>query len=294
MKNANTLKLKVILMALFIITITSSSFTYDNNPSSGSNDPVKLAYTFSNGKSVSYVSTTAVNQAMDINGQTMNLLLNTDLAFSVKMTGKSDQNLKLQITIDSLTSKVESMQGATGGKIKDVAGKSFNMIVTPSGKEIDVTEAEKIEYSVDGTQQSTLSQFFTHIFADLPENPIKIGDTWTKNDTITNKTSTSNTKQIVKSTNKFEGLEQVNGMECAKISSTVTGTLESTVQNNGMDIFITGPVQGTVTIYFAVSNGYLVKQEVLTKMTGTVEITGAQNMSFPITMETSNKVIAGK
>jgi len=294
MKNSHTLKLKVILMVLFIITITSSSFTYYNNLSSGPKDPIKLSYTFNDGKSISYLYSTAVTQNMDVNGQTINVLNNIDLAFSAKMTGKSDQNLKVQITIDSLSTKVESMQGTSGGKIKDVAGKSFNMIVSPLGKEIDVAEAEKLEYSVDGTQQSNLSQFFTHIFADLPENAIKVGDTWTKNDTITNKTSTSNTKQIVKSTNKFEGLEQVNGMECAKISSAVTGTLESTVQNNGMDILITGPVQGTVTIYFAVSKGYLVKQEVLTKMTGTVEITGAQNMSFPITMETSNKIIAGK
>jgi hypothetical protein len=295
MKKSNTLKFKAILMVLFIIIISSSSFTYDKFLTPGSNGPVKLVYTFKDGKSIPYSSSTSVTQTMDVNGQTVNVLVSNDMAFAAKMVGKSGENLSLQITIDSLITKMESMQGSTGGKMKDVAGKSFNMVISPLGKEIDVAEAAKVEYTLEGSQAANnVSQFFAHIFPDLPENAINIGDTWTKSDTLTTKTATTNTTQIVKSICKFESIEQLNGVECAKITSSISGTMESTVQNQGMDIYLKGPVQGTVTLYFAINNGYFVKQEVLSKMNGNVEITGAQNMTFPMVMETNSKVVAGK
>jgi hypothetical protein len=186
------------------------------------------------------------------------------------------------------------MQGATGGKIKDVSGKYFNMIISPSGKIIDASEAEKIEYSADGTQKSNMLQFFSHSFPELPEKQVSIGDTWIKNDTLRAKTSTSNTTQIVTSTNKFDGTEKINGVDCAKITSSITGNMQATVQNNGMDIYMNGPLQGTVTIFFALTEGYLVKQDVSSKVNGNIEITGAQNMTFPMVMETNSKVITGK
>jgi hypothetical protein len=210
------------------------------------------------------------------------------------MIGKADDNLKLEITIDSINTKVESMQGSTGGKIKDVEGKTFIMVISPQGKSIDLNEAAKIEYTVEGGGSGNLSHFFANIFHNLPENPVKPGDTWTKNDSIIDKSSTTRTSQVFQSTTKFEGIEKINGVECAKLTSTLTGTMETTTQNQGMDIFYSGPFQGTVTLYFAVNEGYPVKQETSTKMNGTVEISGPQNMTFPIEMVTTGKIEAGK
>jgi hypothetical protein len=232
----------------------------------------------------------AVTQTMEINGQTVNNLVENNLAFKVKLLGNAEENLKLQITIDSLFTKVESTQGATGGKIKDVEGKTFNMILSPHGKEIDLGEAEKIEYGIEGSPNTNLSAFFSNIFPDLSEKAIKPGDTWSGNDSIKTLTATSKTIQYVQSTNKFEGIEKINGLECAKISSTVSGTQQINVQNMGMDVLISGPFQGTVTLYFAIKEGYFVSQETSTKMNGTVEISGPQSMSFPMLMDTRSKI----
>jgi hypothetical protein len=290
MKTSTTIKCGSILSVLLILFITSSGFTSGRRELPGPKDPVKLVYNPAEGKSISYLSSTAVSQAMDINGQTMNVFIENKMAYKVKMAGKSGDNLKLEITIDSLNMKVDSPQGSTGSKVKDVEGKLFNMILSPIGKEVDISEAEKIEYTVEGSGSGNLSQSFASIFPDLPEKAVKPGDTWTKTDTIQTKTAASKVTQIVQSTNKYEGMEKINGLDCAKISSTVSGTMETTAQNQGMDIFYSGPFQGTVTLYFAVKEGYFVKQEVLTKMTGTVEISGPQSMTFPVTMETNAKV----
>jgi hypothetical protein len=290
MKSTTTIKCGLILTVLLITSISLTSFRIVKNEVPGPKDPVKLVYNFAEGKSVTYHMTTSVTQAMDINGQTMNVLVNNNMAFKVKMAGKSDANLKLEILMDSISTKVDAMQASQGGKVKDIEGKSFIMIISPYGKEVDLSEASKVEYTTEGSGPGNLSQAFASIFPDLPENAVKPGDTWTKTDTINTKTATSSIIQIIQSTNKFEGIEKNNGFECAKISSSITGTSQISAQSNGMDLFISGPVQGTVTLYFAVKEGYFVRQETISKMNGTVEISGPQSMTFPMVMDSSSKI----
>ena len=186
------------------------------------------------------------------------------------------------------------MGASSASKIKEVEGKTFNILISQIGKEIDVTEAARVEFSAEGSGASNFSQSFASIFPDLPENPVKPGDTWIKNDSVINKTSMSKTSTIFQSTNKFEGTEMIDGIECAKITSSMTGKMETNVQNQGMDIYYSGPYQGTVTLYFAVKEGYFVKQESRTRMTGTIEISGPQSMSFPVVMDTTSKIEAKK
>lgn len=280
------------LIVLIFTIVFSTAFIINKNETPGSKDPVKLAYALTEGKSVSYYSATSITQAMDVNGQTMNVLINQNLAFKAKMVSKVNENFKLEISVDSLISKVDSPNGSTGGKIKDVEGKTFNMLLSPMGRELDTKEAEKIEFSVEGTPGGNLSQYFANVFPDLPEKPVSIGDTWIKNDTVTTKSATSNTTQAIQSSNKFEGIEKVNGIDCAKITSTLTGTMQTTTQNQGMDILFKGPLTGTVTLYFAVKEGNFVRREISTKMTGTIDISGAQSMTFPVVMETNSKIEA--
>jgi hypothetical protein len=78
-------------------------------------------------------------------------------------------------------------------------------------------------------------------------------------------------------------MEDVDGVLCAKISATLSGTRKMTTEAQGMTINTTGPYTGTQTLYFAVKEGYLVKETVNTKMTGNIEIPD-QNMTFPVVM----------
>ena len=60
-----------------------------------------------------------------------------------KAARKTGDNLNLEITIDSMAQNVESPQGTAGGPIVDVKGKSFNMVISPAGKTVDIAEAAK-------------------------------------------------------------------------------------------------------------------------------------------------------
>src|ERR1035437_3756958 len=122
---------------------------------------------------------------MDVNDQSM--LVN----ISHFLGGNVDQNIKLEIKIDSMAQNVESPQGTTGGTITDVMGKNFNILITPAGKVVDLSDASKIVYTIEGSGEVSLSTEFLNYFPSLPDKEIKPGDTWVSNDTIDTKTDSN-------------------------------------------------------------------------------------------------------
>ncbi len=254
---------------------------------------VRLAYNMPAGKTLNYSSASAISQLMDIQGQTMEVIVNTAFGFKAKMVEKVGQNLKISITVDSLIMSIDAaMQGVTNSRVKDIEGKSFNMVISPAGKVVDISEAEKIQYSVQDQGNTNLSQSFRNIFPVLPEKSLNPGETWTSNDTIYGYSSVASNIQELENTYKYEGVEKVNGIECAKITSSVKGNAGTKAQSMGMDVSYGGPLQGQATFYFAIKEGFFVKQEVSTRMNGTMEISGPQSMTFPVTVDTRSTIEA--
>lgn len=258
----------------------------------GYSQSTKLEYKYPVDRSIKYVTETKIVQDMDINGQSMLVNIARRLACEVKAAGNVAENVKLEIKIDSLSQHVESPQGAVGGSINDVIGKSFNIVISPKGKVIDISEASKIVYTVDGSGESNLAVEFMHYFPPLPANEIKPGDTWVTNDTINDKDSSNTVWMPVESTFKFEGFESIDGVDCARLTATLSGQRKMTTQSQGMEIHTSGTFTGTETLIFAIKEGYYVKESVSTKMTGNLEIPD-QNMSFPVvmTVNSTNEVV---
>jgi hypothetical protein len=65
-----------------------------------------------------------------------------------------------------------------------------------------------------------------------------------------------------------------------------------TTKSQGMEIRTSGPFTGTQTLFFAVNEGYFIKQIIVSKMTGNIEIPD-QNMSFPVvmTINSTNQIV---
>jgi hypothetical protein len=250
-----------------------------------SSDGLKLEYNFPADKPLSYSSSTTIEMNMDIEGATMQVNIAMILACTVKSAGKEKENLKLGVTIDTLSQKIESPQGSDGGLVEGVAGKSFTMVLAPNGKAVDVTDAEKLTYMLQGSETNASQSFFNY-FPVLPVRSLKPGDTWTSNDTIVTKATSMSNKQIVQADNKYEGVVTLDGIECAKITAMLKGTREQKGESMGMDVETKGDFTGTSELYFAVKEGYLIMETVKSKLTGNTELTGAQNMSIPVTQNT--------
>ncbi len=255
---------------------------------SQSSGSVRLAYGYPVNNSVKYLSTSRILQNMDINGQMMSIDVNVILGCSVKGPGKENNDLVLEIKVDTLVQTVDTPAGRMGGEIKEADGKSFRMKISPTGKETDLTEADQIKYlNYEGVSNS-LKESFTDFFPDVPAEAIAPGYKWQSTDTVSSKTTSNAIYMIVRSDNKFEGFEKLNGINCARISSVFSGSRDVKTQNQGMDIKMKGPITGTGELFFATDKSYFLKQVVRIRMTGEVEIATPEIMKFPVTVDQSS------
>jgi hypothetical protein len=173
--------------------------------------------------------------------------------------------------------------------LKPVVGKSLDMVLSPLGAEVDVTGAEAITYELAGNPRSAAT-FLKVFFPDLPANPVKVGDSWPSSYVIEEKSGPTSVRMEFQSLNTLEGWETVDGMECARITAKVTGTISGTGKQQGFDTSTDGTAKGKDVWYFAVKEGIYVKatSELAAEMT--TSLTGAQSMTIPSTQTRTGEV----
>jgi hypothetical protein len=224
---------------------------------------------------------------MDINGQIMQANVASVAGCTIKSVGKQDNNTRLEITIDTMGQTVDSPNGISGGPIKGAMGRTFTMIISPEGKEVDMSGAEQIIFNTGSGDTSNAVQYFDDFFPDLPAGPIAPGFTWSTTDSMNNKTSNMIMRILINSENKFEGFEKIGEINCAKITSVLSGTRDMKTRTQGMDIKMYGPFTGNSELFFAPSEGYFIKQSVTTRMQGTMEMVSPESFTIPLVMTTS-------
>jgi hypothetical protein len=229
-----------------------------------------------------YQLTIEQTQDVEVMGQQMKTETKGEIAFTAKSKGLKENNQQLGITIDSMIISINSPQGEISPDMSTVEGKSFDMTMTTLGKELDLTGAESIKYDLGQAGKRDVASNFQAVFPDLADRPVKIGDTWTSKDTITEKIGSGGIEINLESLNTLEGFETVDGLECAKITAKITGTLGGGGDQGGADLAFKGAIEGTETWHFAYKEGLFVKQitDVFTK--GTVSVRGPQEMSIPL------------
>jgi hypothetical protein len=244
-----------------------------------------MIYHYPQDAPVSYVENTKIHQILDVEGQSMDVNVTSSLGCNVRSGGNQKANLKLEIKVDSLSEIIDSPQGVSGGLVKEAGGKSFTIVITPKGKDVDLSEPQKIVLNVEGSSPIDLSQTFTSFFPELPAGTVSPGYTWTSTDTMNSKSTSNSMYMTIKSQNKFEGYGNIMGMNCARITSVIEGTRVINNQPQGMEMKTSGTFTGSAEVFFAVKEGYFVKQTVYTSMKGQMEITSPQSMTFPVTMD---------
>jgi len=245
-----------------------------------------LEYRMPQDQALKYQFTSNMTQNLEVMGQSMKNVINLGMLFSAKSKGIEGNNHLLLITIDSAKTDVQSPQGNISPDMSPVFGKSFNMTLSPLGKELKMSGADTITYSLGQAGERTLSSNFQTIFPDLPGKPVKIGDSWTTNDTINVKEGGVNMQMTFVSVNTLQGFETVDGHECAKVTAKSTGKLGGEGEQMGANLYFDGDIQSNDVWYFAYKEGVFVKSISDGLSEGTVAVTGAQKMTIPMTMET--------
>ncbi len=251
---------------------------------------IVLEYKMPAGRVLRYQSKEEMNQTSEAMGQKIETVATTMSTYAFQSKGRKDQNLLLGVTIEDKVMNMTTFQGDMSPDLKSVKGKSFDMVLSPLGAEVDVSGAESITYDF-ATGTRSVANDFKIFFPDLPGKPIKVGDSWPSNFVIDEKVGPADMRLDFQTLNTLEGFETVDGLECARIRASVTGTISGTGSQQGLEMLFGGTHQGTDIWYFAVKEGLFIKStsDLTTDMT--ISISGAQSMTIPAKSTRKSEVI---
>jgi hypothetical protein len=245
---------------------------------------VTLTYKFTEGAALSYKQTSTQLQDLDMMGQTMTTESNSSMDITLKSKGLKGENYILGVTIDGMTSNVSSPQGNITPDNSGIIGKSFDLVFSPLGKEVDVSGASSFFIDMGQAGRRDLSSSFQGLFPDLPDHPVNVGDKWPSEDTIIQKSEAVEIHTNFKNENTLDGFETVDGRECARIKTVLKGTMSGAINQGDVSLAMDGKLDGSKTWYFAVKEGIFVKEETKASMGGVITA-DAMNMTINFTGE---------
>ncbi|UCE42851.1 MAG: hypothetical protein JSV17_07855 [Candidatus Aminicenantes bacterium] len=250
---------------------------------------VILQYRMPEGQVLKYDSWGETHQVSDVMGQTIETDISSTSVFTVKSNGQEENNHQLTITIDGMSLKIQSTQAELEPDMSTVIGKSFDMVFSSLGKEVELIGADSIEYDLGPEGTRNISSGFQDVFPNLADRPVKVGDSWPDESTITEESDRGETIIHFTGTNTLVGFETIEGVECAKITAEGTGTIESKGEQQGVELVTTGEIKGTATWYFAYKEGIFIKQINEGTVEGTVDVP-SQGVQIPFTREASAEI----
>ena len=245
-----------------------------------------LQYRLPEKETLKYRIANQINQNLEMMGQSVATQINMGYVFSCKAKASKNDAQQLGITIDSMKVAVKTPQGDFSPDVTSVVGKSFEMTLSALGKDLELSGAEAIKYTMGPGSERSIVSDFKAFFPDMAGKPVKIRDTWTTRDTLDIKDSNSHLQMLFENLNTLQGLEVMNGLECVKVTAAVKGTMSGTGKQGGADLSFTGDIGAMDTWYFAYKEGILVKTTSDGSTKSTITVSGPQNMTIPMTMTT--------
>ncbi|HSG68393.1 MAG TPA: hypothetical protein VK994_06790 [Bacteroidales bacterium] len=242
-----------------------------------------MKYELPGDKDLRYHNTFSFDQGMEIRGQQINVKANGNQTYMMKPLSSNNGTLSYSVTLEDMESVIQTPRGEMKADVAGIIGKTFQLDISPMGKELDYSGSEALIYSYGGGQSKSLADDMQAFFPDLADHPVKTGDTWESKDVITEKSSSGQMVLDITSLNTFEKLETFNGYECMKINIVFTGTMKGSSQENGTDLFTEGDLSGTGTWYFAYKEGIFVHQRIEGVGNTTTKVKGPEEMTLPAT-----------
>lgn len=247
---------------------------------------LNLTYRMDKNQFLQYQMSTDQIQNLEIMGQSMQNITEMESQFSIQLDKIQEENLNLDITVDSMMITINSMQGDFSPDLSSVIGKGFQLVLSPLGEELEFIGIDTLQFSVRPGDIRDLKSTFRTLFPDLPDKPIKKGDTWTDIDDFKIQEGNVNVHLVIESENRLSGFETINGLECIQVTAPFKGTMEGEGDQMGNDLKFKGNLNGQSTWNFAYKKGLFVNMTTDFTLTGEIEMSGGQNMTIPMIQET--------
>jgi hypothetical protein len=245
---------------------------------------VVLEYRMPEKEALRYRTSSHMIQTTKFGEQSMVTRMDNWNVLSMLSKGKEGDGLRIHVTVDSARMDIQSPAGNMSPDMGSIIGKGFDMTVSSLGKEIDVSEAANLKYNLGPSGERTLGSEFQTFFEDLPVKPLKQGDTWTSADTLNVDQAGTKMTLLFNNLNTFQAVEKVQGLNCVRIQTESTGTMNGSGEQGGAKFDISGTIKASGTWHFAVQEGILVKASTEATTESSIQISGPQTMTLPMTM----------
>jgi hypothetical protein len=251
-----------------------------------------LAYRMAEGVSLNYQSTRVFNETVEIMGRIQGLDSETITHLTLAPSAASEDDLQLTITIDQMDSTVDAMGREIPRTVGEVIGKSFEMTLSTMGDVTGFSGTEELKYRIGPFGFRSIETDLQGFFPKLADRPLRVGDQWSTTSSITD-TRDANIRLELTSVNTLTGFETIDGVECVKVTGSVTGTMTGEAKDAHTDITFDGTYQGSDVWYFSYEEGLLISRESSGSIQGSAFDARAQSgrgMTVPMTREYSNEV----
>jgi hypothetical protein len=277
----------VLTVFVTVVSLTGCAAKHDvwGDPQSG----LVLSYRVTGDRALNYQTTVEMTQTMETMGRSRSFGSTKATDFSLVSKGREGDDLELEITIERMSVEIQTPRGEINRDLKEVEGKSFAMNLSPLGGESNLSGAEEVMYQIPPLGPQNVASDFQAIFPDLAGRPVRVGESWTTSQTIADERFESEAVFELTNENTLEGLETIDGIECAKITSRINGTWRTTEVSAASREEVLGTLTGTGVWYFAYREGLLVQFSTTTRTSGRMRPAGQAGLSVNTTQETSTE-----
>jgi hypothetical protein len=241
-----------------------------------------MSYSLNPDRDLNYTSNFDFEQQMTVMNQEFTINAEMMQVFYMQPVESESEDLEYNVTVADMTWELESPNGKLTPDLDDVIGKSFMLTLSKLGKEIEYSGAEEISFELGTGEKKTISSDIQAFFPDLPDHPVKPGDSWNSTDEVVEKGNTMEMKLVFNLINTFEGLESYGGYDCMKVKVVFTGSISGDGNQDGYELLTKGDLEGTSTWYYAYKEGFFVATTVNGSGTTETEVIGA-DMVIPAT-----------
>jgi len=258
----------LLFLALISLHIAAAQETYT------------LKYRYEKGKVYRYADTMLVNSTQEMMGQEMKIASNVYSVSRAEVEDvKGDGGMILLMSAESMRISMKSPRGDTTLAPPELIGKRTRVTMKESGEVVrrETVDTVKTAGMMRGVSQRELFRMHT-----LSVKPVSIGEKWsgTRSDT----SDAMGGKNVSTSTVEYTlaGKQKVGGRECLKITYAGKVAINGKGSMQGMDVFTEGTGTLGGTFFFDEKSGVMVADDGKFNNEMTAAITGAQNMTIPI------------
>lgn len=273
------------LIALFVVTLFFI----------GCSSGIKLRYQGTPGEIRQYQMNTDLDQTMEMMGNEMNFSTQVINFISEKINQVDKAGtISVIMTFDSVSfSTTNPQMKAVEGKIKEMMtnfkGKEITSKISKRGKILESSSPDSL--IPDQMRQIFSSeQTFSAIYPEFPEEPVKIGDSWEIEKTIPISTGGFEMKITTKNKYILLGREELDQGTFLKINFNGSVQFDGKGENMGMQFVMEGDGDTKGEFLYHDKKGRYHGGTSETNMDLTIAMTGAQNMTIPMTQFIKTKI----